>query len=198
MSFSLGEPAKVKATVILVPRARRFLVTWSGNEGLWKQSLPDVGYKLSRVALGTRMSDSQKYVCARRHSSGAKYQKFDQRKYWDISQSNSKIKRFHFLLTSFASWECLVMTPHSSTSTIHGSDSDFIHGVRLKTCQTGYILVLYNLKLHLVIIFYFVLYVVWRHMSLRLFTCWPHDEGWVTVHEMDVYVARCGRNHCNC
>ena len=35
---------------ILVPRARRFLVTWSGNEGLL------VGYKLSRVALGTRMS----------------------------------------------------------------------------------------------------------------------------------------------
>ena len=29
---------------ILVPRARRFLVTWSGN-----------GYRLSRVALGTRM-----------------------------------------------------------------------------------------------------------------------------------------------
>ena len=29
---------------ILVPRARRFLVTWSGND-----------YKLSRVALGTRM-----------------------------------------------------------------------------------------------------------------------------------------------
>ena len=27
---------------ILVPRARRFLVTWSGNEGLWKQPLPDV------------------------------------------------------------------------------------------------------------------------------------------------------------
>ena len=32
-------------TFILVPRARRFLVTWSGN----------VGYKLSRLALGTRM-----------------------------------------------------------------------------------------------------------------------------------------------
>ena len=27
---------------ILVPRARRFLVTWSGNDGLWKQPLPDV------------------------------------------------------------------------------------------------------------------------------------------------------------
>ena len=27
---------------ILVPRARRFLVTWSGNEGFWKQPLPDV------------------------------------------------------------------------------------------------------------------------------------------------------------
>ena len=27
---------------ILVPRARRFLVTWSWNEGLWKQPLPDV------------------------------------------------------------------------------------------------------------------------------------------------------------
>ena len=36
--------------VILVPRARRFLVTWLGNEGL-----PLVGYKLSQVALGTRM-----------------------------------------------------------------------------------------------------------------------------------------------
>ena len=75
---------------ILVPRARRFLDTWSGNERLWKQPLPEVrkfltsgcacaevtnitahahndfcpsplhwgklvGYKLSRVALGTRM-----------------------------------------------------------------------------------------------------------------------------------------------
>ena len=29
-------------TLILVPRARRFLVTWSGNEGLWRQPLPDV------------------------------------------------------------------------------------------------------------------------------------------------------------
>ena len=27
---------------ILVPRNRRFLVTWSWNEGLWKQLLPDV------------------------------------------------------------------------------------------------------------------------------------------------------------
>ena len=27
---------------ILVPRACRFLVTWLGNEGLWKQPLPDV------------------------------------------------------------------------------------------------------------------------------------------------------------
>ena len=27
---------------ILVPRARRVLVTWWGNEGLWKQPLPDV------------------------------------------------------------------------------------------------------------------------------------------------------------
>ena len=27
---------------ILVPRARRFLVTWLGNEGLWKQPLPNV------------------------------------------------------------------------------------------------------------------------------------------------------------
>ena len=35
---------------ILVPRVRRFLVTWSGNEGL-----PLVGYKLSRVALGTKI-----------------------------------------------------------------------------------------------------------------------------------------------
>ena len=30
------------AISILVPRARRFLVTWSWNEGLWKQPLPDV------------------------------------------------------------------------------------------------------------------------------------------------------------
>ena len=29
-------------THILVPRARRFLVTWSWNEGLWKQPLADV------------------------------------------------------------------------------------------------------------------------------------------------------------
>ena len=29
-------------STILVPRARRFLVTWLGNEGLWKQPLPDV------------------------------------------------------------------------------------------------------------------------------------------------------------
>ena len=28
--------------LILVPRALRFLVTWSENEGLWKQPLPDV------------------------------------------------------------------------------------------------------------------------------------------------------------
>ena len=27
---------------ILVPRVRRFLVTWKGNEGLWTQPLPDV------------------------------------------------------------------------------------------------------------------------------------------------------------
>ena len=39
---------------ILVPRARRFLVTWSGNEGL-----PLVGYKLSRVALGTKMVSAE-------------------------------------------------------------------------------------------------------------------------------------------
>ena len=36
---------------ILVPRARRFLVTWSGN-----------GYELSRVALGTRMDCDRTYV----------------------------------------------------------------------------------------------------------------------------------------
>ena len=30
----------VCAFLILVPRARRFLVTWSGNEGLWEQPLP--------------------------------------------------------------------------------------------------------------------------------------------------------------
>ena len=33
---------EVQTNAILVPRARRFLVTWSGNEGLWKQPLPDV------------------------------------------------------------------------------------------------------------------------------------------------------------
>ena len=33
--FSLFSP-------ILVPRALRFLVTWFGNEGMWKQPLPDV------------------------------------------------------------------------------------------------------------------------------------------------------------
>ena len=33
---------RVQYRSILVPRARRFLVTWSGNEGLWKQPLPDV------------------------------------------------------------------------------------------------------------------------------------------------------------
>ena len=30
------------AETILVLRARRFSVTWQGNEGLWKQPLPDV------------------------------------------------------------------------------------------------------------------------------------------------------------
>ena len=44
--------SRVAGRYILVPRARRFLVTWLGNEGLWKQP---VGYKLSRVAPGTRM-----------------------------------------------------------------------------------------------------------------------------------------------
>ena len=33
---------RVLCKTILVPRARRFLVTWLGNEGLWKQPLPDV------------------------------------------------------------------------------------------------------------------------------------------------------------
>ena len=32
---------------ILVPRARRVLVTWWGNEGLWKQPLPDVRKSLT-------------------------------------------------------------------------------------------------------------------------------------------------------
>ena len=32
----------IKGVDILVPRARCFLVTWSGNEVLWKQQLPDV------------------------------------------------------------------------------------------------------------------------------------------------------------
>ena len=32
----------IKGVDILVPRARCFLVTWSGNEGPWKQPLPDV------------------------------------------------------------------------------------------------------------------------------------------------------------
>ena len=45
-------PSRVAGRYILVPRARRFLVTWLGNGGLWKQP---VGYKLSRVALGTRI-----------------------------------------------------------------------------------------------------------------------------------------------
>ena len=40
----------MRYTSILVPRARRFLVTWSANKGSVL-----VGYKLSRVALGTRM-----------------------------------------------------------------------------------------------------------------------------------------------
>ena len=34
--------SSIYALDILVPRARRFLVTWSGNERLWKQPLPDV------------------------------------------------------------------------------------------------------------------------------------------------------------
>ena len=33
---------RYESNIILVPRARRFLVKWSGNEGLWKQPLPDV------------------------------------------------------------------------------------------------------------------------------------------------------------
>ena len=32
----------IKGVDILVPRARCFLVTWSGNEGPWKQPLPDI------------------------------------------------------------------------------------------------------------------------------------------------------------
>ena len=50
-------------SAILVPRARRFLVTWLGNEagrlqikpsGSGDENEPLVGYKLSRVDLGTR------------------------------------------------------------------------------------------------------------------------------------------------
>ena len=39
---------------ILVPRGRRFLVTWSWSRGL-RNEVALVRYKLSRVALGTRM-----------------------------------------------------------------------------------------------------------------------------------------------
>ena len=41
-TVALGEKPLGVARTILVPRARRFLVTWLGNEGLWKQPLPDV------------------------------------------------------------------------------------------------------------------------------------------------------------
>ena len=45
---------RYESNIILVPRARRFLVTWSGNEGLWNSG--SSRYRmLSRVALGTRM-----------------------------------------------------------------------------------------------------------------------------------------------
>ena len=44
--------------LILVPRARRFLVTWSENEG---QPLePLIGFKLSRLFLATRMTQAKK------------------------------------------------------------------------------------------------------------------------------------------
>ena len=42
--FSLFSP-------ILVPRALRFLVTWFGNEGMWKQPLPDVRKFLTSVQI---------------------------------------------------------------------------------------------------------------------------------------------------
>ena len=51
--LSLPKKAAIAPFIILAPRARRFLVTWSGNE---------VGYKLSRVALGTRMSFQQHFA----------------------------------------------------------------------------------------------------------------------------------------
>ena len=35
--------------LILVPRARRFLVTWSGNEGLWEQPLPIFWHPVGHV-----------------------------------------------------------------------------------------------------------------------------------------------------
>ena len=53
-AFLLRKQVLREAKYILVPRARRFLVRWSGNEGL-----PLVGYKLSRVAQGTRMSEAR-------------------------------------------------------------------------------------------------------------------------------------------
>ena len=40
--FIISRVQSLLSRAILVPRTRRFLVTWSGNEGLWKKPLPDV------------------------------------------------------------------------------------------------------------------------------------------------------------
>ena len=42
LNCACANPRKFKIDNILVPRSRRFLVTWLGNKGLWKQPLPDV------------------------------------------------------------------------------------------------------------------------------------------------------------
>ena len=47
--------------LILISRARRFLFTWSWNEGLWKQPLPDVR-KIGDIR--SRMCRSYKYHCS--------------------------------------------------------------------------------------------------------------------------------------
>ena len=41
-SCACPSTGSIHLQVILEPRARRFLVTWSWNVGLWKQPLPDV------------------------------------------------------------------------------------------------------------------------------------------------------------
>ena len=57
-AFLLRKQVLREAKCILVPRARRFLVRWSGNKS-GNEGLPLVGYKLSRVAQGTRMSEAR-------------------------------------------------------------------------------------------------------------------------------------------